>query len=70
MTGRNIADLEALSKKAGIENIRFLKGGLITYHQYLRGLAQAGKPREDRLKATGDCSPCAGDISKQSVKKE
>lgn len=68
MAGRNIEDLEALSRKAGIENIRFLKGGLIAYHKYLSGLAQAGKPREDRLQTTGNCSPCAEKIGKQPAK--
>ena len=68
MVGRNIEDLEALSGKAGIENIRFLKGGLIAYRQYLSGLAKAGKPREDRLQTTGNCSPCAEKIGKQPIK--
>jgi hypothetical protein len=59
MADRNREDLEALSRKAGIENIRFLKGGLIAYHQYLSGLAQAARPRGARIKTVGECSPCA-----------
>lgn len=60
------ASIETSLNKAGINNLRYLKGGMTAYSRHLNNISRLGKSRDDRLVTAGNKLPCEDEEDTQS----
>ena len=65
-TGNRYEQIDRLMDKTDL-NIFYLKGGIIAYGNYLKGLALSWQPRENRIKTVSKCKPCGPETKKEST---
>lgn len=57
-SGEGYREVKGAVKRAGIENVFYLHGGLKAYRKYVNRLALSWKFREKRVKSVGVCETC------------